>query len=85
MKQNKNSVKEESITTVVDEPVVEKTPTQPNNELFTGYKLIEVDGGDEAIITYPNTETQIPLSYQYTYTLMGNEIVDTFDNVSLLN
>ncbi len=36
----------------------------------------------EAIITYPNTETQIPSSYQYTYTLMGTEIVDTFDNVN---
>lgn len=36
----------------------------------------------EAIITYPNEETQIPSSYQYTYTLMGNEIVDTFDNVN---
>ncbi|WP_284141790.1 DNA/RNA non-specific endonuclease [Virgibacillus sp. LDC-1] len=36
----------------------------------------------EAIITYPNTKTQIPSSYQYTYTLMGNEIVDTFDNVN---
>ncbi|MGN7299456.1 DNA/RNA non-specific endonuclease [Ferdinandcohnia sp. SAFN-114] len=196
---NKNSEKEEAITTVVDEPVVEEIPTQPNNELFSGYKFIEVDGGDlsgyrqpnvvvdigfgdrkywaftnehgqlvrviaeeiilqddnnepvtssgryysdeakvpgvesevldeghiiadslggvsnaynitpqdstlnrhgdqaymedvirsaggatnfEAIITYPNTETQIPSSYQYTYTLMGNEIVDTFDNVN---
>ncbi|MFP7297017.1 DNA/RNA non-specific endonuclease [Neobacillus niacini] len=36
----------------------------------------------EAIITYPNTKTQIPSSYQYTYTLMGNVIVDTFDNVN---
>ena len=36
----------------------------------------------EAIITYPNTETQIPSSYQYTYTLKGNMIVDTFDNVN---
>jgi hypothetical protein len=36
----------------------------------------------EAIITYPNTETQIPSSYQYTYTLRGNIIVDTFDNVN---
>ncbi|QUG41724.1 DNA/RNA non-specific endonuclease [Psychrobacillus sp. INOP01] len=196
---NLNSEKEEIITTVVDEVLVEETPTQPNNELFSGYKLIEVDGGDlsgyrepnvvvdigygdreywaftneygqlvhviadeiilqddsnepvlssgryypdeakvpgvesdvldeghiiadslggvsnaynitpqdstlnrhgdqaymedvirsaggatnfEAIITYPNTETQIPSSYQYTYTLMGNEIVDTFDNVN---
>jgi hypothetical protein len=196
---NENSEKKETITTVVDEPVVEEKPTQSNNELFSGYKLIEVDGGDlsgyresnvvvdigygereywaftneygqlvrviadeiilqddrnepvlssgryyadeakvpgvvsdvldeghiiadslggvsnaynitpqdstlnrhgdqaymedvirsaggatnfEAIITYPNTETQIPSSYQYTYTLMGNEIVDTFDNGS---
>ncbi|MEH7885149.1 hypothetical protein V7654_12615 [Bacillus sp. JJ1609] len=195
---NENSEEEETITTVVDEPVEEK-PTQSNNELFSGYKLIEVDGGDlsgyrepnvvvdigygdreywaftneygqlvrviadeiilqddrnepvlssgryysdearvpgvesdvldeghiiadslggvsnaynitpqdstlnrhgdqaymedvirraggvtnfEAIITYPNTETQIPSSYHYTYTLMGNEIVDTFDNVN---
>ncbi|MBD8069380.1 DNA/RNA non-specific endonuclease [Bacillus sp. PS06] len=36
----------------------------------------------EAIITYPNTETQIPSSYKYTYTLKGNVIVDTFDNVN---
>ena len=36
----------------------------------------------EAIITYPDTETQIPSSYQYTYTIMGNEVVDTFDNVN---
>lgn len=36
----------------------------------------------EAIITYPNTETQIPSHYQYTYTLRGNEIVDAFDNVN---
>ena len=196
---NKNSEKEEPITTVVDEPAVEETPTQSNNELFSGYKLIVVDGGDlsgyrepntvvdigfgdreywaftneygqlvrviadeiilqddrnepvlssgryypdeakvpgverddldeghiiadslggvsnaynitpqestlnrhgdqaymekvirdargatnfEAIITYSNTETQIPSSYKYTYTLRGNVIVDTFDNVN---
>ncbi|NRG44826.1 DNA/RNA non-specific endonuclease [Bacillus sp. CRN 9] len=36
----------------------------------------------EAIITYPDTETQIPSSYQYTYTLRGNVIVDKFDNVN---
>ncbi|QHJ70136.1 DNA/RNA non-specific endonuclease [Planococcus halotolerans] len=34
----------------------------------------------EAIITYPNTETQIPSSYQYSYTVMGNEVVDEFVN-----
>jgi uncharacterized protein YceK len=36
----------------------------------------------EAIITYPDSETQIPSSYQYTYTLMGEKVVDTFDNVN---
>lgn len=30
---------------VVDEPVVEETYTQPDNELFEGYELIEVVGG----------------------------------------
>ncbi|MDN4492995.1 DNA/RNA non-specific endonuclease [Ureibacillus aquaedulcis] len=196
---NKNSDKEDTVTTAIDEPVVEETPTQPNNELFPGYKLIEVDGGEmsgyrepnvvvdigygdreywaftneygqlvrviadevilqddrnepvlssgryypdeakvpgvesdvldeghiiadslggvsnaynitpqdstlnrhgdqaymeevirkaggatnfEAIITYPDTETQIPSSYQYTYTLKGKQIVDKFDNVN---
>jgi len=196
---NNSNEKEETVTTVVDEPVVEEAPPQPNNERFSGYNLIEVDGGDlsgyrepnvvvdigygdreylaftneygqlvrviadeiilqddrnepvlssgryysdeakvpgvesdvldeghiiadslggvsnaynitpqdstlnrhgdqaymekvirdaggatnfEAIITYPNTQTQIPSSYQYTYTLKGNVIVDTFDNVN---
>ncbi len=48
-------------------------------------KVIRDAGGAtnfEAIITYPNTETQIPSSYKYTYTLRGNVIVDTFDNVN---
>lgn len=36
----------------------------------------------EAIITYPDTETQIPSSYQFTYTIKGNVIVDKFDNVN---
>lgn len=36
----------------------------------------------EAIITYPDTETQVPSSYQYSYTVMGNEVVDAFDNLN---
>lgn len=36
----------------------------------------------EAIITYPNTTTQIPSSYKYTYTINGNQIVDQFDNIN---
>ena len=194
-----NNEKEETTTTVVNEPVVEETPTEQNNDLFSGYKRIDVDGGDmsgyrernvvvdigfgdreywaftneygqlvrviaaeivlqddhtepvtssgryysdeakvpgvertdldeghiiadslggvsnaynitpqnstlnrhgdqaymedairkaggatnfEAIITYPNTSTQIPSHYKYTYTLKGNKIVDEYDNVN---
>ncbi|EMR05778.1 hypothetical protein C772_02266 [Bhargavaea cecembensis DSE10] len=36
----------------------------------------------EVNITYSDTQTHIPSSYQYTYTLMGNEIVDVFENVN---
>ena len=36
----------------------------------------------EAIITYPNTKTQIPSHYSYTYTLKGKVIHDEFDNVN---
>lgn len=35
-----------------------------------------------AIITYPNTTTQIPSHYSYTYTINGNVIKDEFDNVN---
>lgn len=34
----------------------------------------------EAIITYSDTETQIPSKYRYTYTILGNEIVDEYEN-----
>ena len=36
-------------------------------------KVIRDAGGcsDFAIITYPNTETQIPSYYKFTYTLKG--------------
>ncbi|MBD8038481.1 DNA/RNA non-specific endonuclease [Solibacillus sp. A46] len=194
-----NSESEKTATTVVDESIVEETPAQSNKDQFSGYKLIEVDGGNlsghrepnvvvnigfgdrdywaftneygqlvrviadkiilqdddnepvlssgryysdeakvpgvessvldeghviadslggvsnaynitpqnstlnrhgdqaymedairkangatmfEAIITYTNTKTQIPSSYQYTYTLKGKKIVDSFDNVN---
>lgn len=35
-----------------------------------------------ATITYPNTKTQIPSHYKFTYTLKKNAIVDEFDNVN---
>lgn len=36
----------------------------------------------EAIITYPNTTTQIPSNYKYTYTANGNQLVDEFKNIN---
>ena len=35
-----------------------------------------------AIITYPNTTTQIPSHYSFTYTIKGNVIKDEFDNIN---
>lgn len=35
-----------------------------------------------AIITYPDTNTQIPSHYSYTYTLKGNVVNDEFDNIN---
>jgi DNA/RNA non-specific endonuclease len=35
-----------------------------------------------AVISYPNTETQIPSHYKYTYKIQGRTITDEFDNVN---
>lgn len=48
-------------------------------------KAIREAGGCKdfvAIITYPDTKTQIPNYYSYTYTLKGKVINDEFDNVN---
>ncbi len=48
-------------------------------------KVIRTAGGCTdftAIITYPNTKTQVPSHYEYTYTINGNVIRDSFDNVN---
>ena len=36
----------------------------------------------EAIITYPDTTTQVPSFYKYTYTINGYQVVDEFQNVN---
>jgi len=36
----------------------------------------------EALITYPDTNTHIPSHYEYTYTVKGNVVTDSFDNVN---
>lgn len=48
-------------------------------------KVIRDAGGCtdfEAVITYPDTTTQIPSHYHYTYTLRGNVITEDFDNAN---
>ena len=48
-------------------------------------KAIREAGGCKdfvAIITYPDTKTQIPSHYSYTYTIKGNVVKDEFDNVN---
>ena len=48
-------------------------------------KIIRDAGGCTdfiAIITYPDTTTQIPSHYSYTYTINGNVIKDEFDNIN---
>ena len=62
----------------------ESTLNRHGNQAYMERVIRDAGGATnfEAIITYPNTETQIPSSYQYTYTLKGNVIVDTFDNVN---
>ena len=37
---------------------------------------------DEATRTVPNSKTQVPSHYKYTYTVFGNVIVDEFDNIN---
>nr|WP_225968971.1 DNA/RNA non-specific endonuclease [Carnobacterium sp. 1290_CSPC] len=36
----------------------------------------------EAIITYPDTTTQVPSSYKYTYKINGYQVVDEFQNIN---
>ena len=36
----------------------------------------------EAIITYPDTTTQVPSHYRYTYTINGYQVVDEFQNIN---
>lgn len=46
--------------------------------------ILKANGAEKfvAIITYPNTTTQIPSHYSYTYIIKGNKITDEFDNKS---
>lgn len=62
----------------------ESTLNRHGDQAYMERSIREAGGATnfEAIITYPDTKTHIPSSYKYTYTLMGNEVIDTFDNVN---
>lgn len=46
--------------------------------------ILKANGAENfiAIITYPNTTTQIPSHYSYTYIINSNKVTDEFDNKS---
>lgn len=76
LKTNKNSEKEETIATVVHEPVVEEIP-QPNNKLFSGHKLIKLDGVDLSGYREPNVVVDIGYGDReyWAFTLEYGELV----------
>lgn len=53
------------------------------DQSYMEYNIRQAGGATnfEAIITYPNSDTQIPNHYQYTYTIQGNTVIDSFDNI----
>ena len=36
----------------------------------------------EAVMTYPDTTTQVPSYYKYTYTINGYQVIDEFQNIN---
>jgi len=57
---------------------------QNGNQAYMEKWIRDAGGCTEflAVITYPNSSTQIPSKYRYSYVLKGNAIVDEFDNIS---
>ena len=56
-----------------------------HSDQFTWNIHIVQSGGAtnfEAIITYPDTTTQVPSYYKYTYTINGYQVVDEFPNIN---
>ncbi len=61
----------------------QSTLNRHGNQAYMEKSIRDAGGATNfvAIITYPNTTTQIPSHYSYTYTLNGNIINDEFDNL----
>ena len=62
----------------------ESTLNRHGDQAYMEHNIREAGGCTDftAIITYPDTKTQIPSHYSYTYTLKGNVIHDEFDNIN---
>ncbi len=62
----------------------DSTLNRHGNQAYMEEVIRDANGATNftAIITYPNTSTQIPSHYSYTYTLNGNIINDEFDNIN---
>lgn len=60
----------------------EATLNRHGDQAYMERNIREAGGATdfEAIITYPNTETQTPSEYKMTYTIKGNTVVDEFAN-----
>lgn len=60
----------------------EATLNRHGDQAYMERNIREAGGATdfEAIITYPNTETQTPSKYKMTYTIRGNTVVDEFEN-----
>jgi len=62
----------------------ESTLNQHGDQAYMEKAIRDANGCTDfvAIVTYPDTKTQIPSHYSFTYTLNGNVINDEFDNVN---
>lgn len=62
----------------------EATLNRHGDQAYMERNIREAGGATdfEAIITYPNAETQIPSKYKISYTIKGNKVVDEFENAN---
>ncbi|MYL22033.1 hypothetical protein GLW04_19345 [Halobacillus litoralis] len=62
----------------------ESTLNRHGDQSYMENAISKADGATnfEAVISYSDTTTQIPSKYQYSYTINGNEVIDTFENVN---
>lgn len=62
----------------------ESTLNRHGDQAYMERNIAQAGGATnfEAIISYPDTKTQIPNKYKYTYTIRGNKVVDEFNNIN---